>query len=469
MATVLEDLPLIRGKAPGIYNETGTGPEVGPGSYNPEYNHYVLHSHAPFNSTSQRKPLLEVDPVVPGPGAYTLPDTQMGLGVGSCPFLSDAVRFSNGIEEKPGPGSYHVSERCPTKKAPRAHKFSLVHDRCPQSNLPTDAGYYYPNFGAASRAKPRAAHFGKYSEREPTRHNDYPGPGTYNIGSKPRNIYSSKPSSMFATNANRGADSATDTPGPGTYNIPSLFAMKRPGEVFSAFGSSQARFLHFGSSYPGPGTYAGEIAPRRPKPTENSLAPFSSTAERFADDLIRPSPGPGQYNGAKLPKHMHHGGEAPFGSTVPRFDFREAYQSGEYYNSTGPLRFPQRLPGCPIPLNKPVVDQAQEKSNSGYSAGGEGREFRKPTSTFKTTFGGAAKLTATADASGPGPGSYGVGLSSFVGSFNRSGWSQEPRFPLQGTVHSPGPGEYYHNSTFLKPTFNRTIQLDATWQDKVEE
>lgn len=468
MTTVLEDLPLIRAKAPGIYNETGTSPAIGPGSYNPDYNHTVLHSQAPFNSTSQRKPLSEVDAVVPGPGAYVVNEAEKNLGIASCPFLSETTRFPGDPEVSPGPGAYHSAGKWPTKKNPRSHKFTLVHDRYPHiSEPPIDGGYYQPNYGAVNRAHPRAAHFGQYSEREPPKFNENPGPGSYNIDAKPRNMYTSKPSSMFATNTSRSGAPNSDTPGPGSYDIPYTFSRKPQTETFSAFGSAQARFVNSDPGIPGPGSYTGEIAPRRHKPIGGLTAAFASNADRFPDDA-RPAPGPGSYNGAKLPKHLSHGGEAPFGSTVPRFSSRRAEPpSGEYYGAVGPLRIPQRIPGHPIPVHKPVTTAVESDTGAGYRAEEDFHSVPKPTSTMKTTFGGAPRMNDNAHAGEyPGPGSYNSATSTFGAGPWKSGWGQEVRFPVPPGSFYPGPGEYYHNSTLLKKTYNCTIQSDTTWQDK---
>eukprot|EP00796_Vickermania_ingenoplastis_P006082 gene6082-4377_t len=461
MTTVLEDLPLIRAKAHGIYNETGTGPNVGPGSYKIDYDHEILHSQAPFNSSSQRKPLSEVDTVVPGPGAYVINEPEKGLGIASCPFISEATRFAGAAEEAPGPGAYHTADKWPTKKNPRSHKFTLVHDRYPHvAEPPIDGGFYQPDFSALNRAKPRAAHFGQYSEREPPKFNSNPGPGTYNPDAKVLNMYTSKPSSMFATNTSRSGAPNSDTPGPGSYNLPYTFTRKPRTETFSAFGSAQSRFFNRDPGNPGPGSYTGEIAPRRHKPIGSLTAAFASNNDRFPDDG-RPTPGPGAYCDKKLPKHITHGGEAPFGSTVPRFSTRMVDHPGEYFASTGPLRIPQRIPGHPIKVTRPVT---ATDTDSGMRFQEENSSYvPKPTSTtVRSTFGSARQSEPISKV--PGPGSYNGGVSN-IGRDNGmpSGWGKEVRFPGSGCGFvNPGPGEYHHNSTLLKKTYNCTIQSDTT-------
>lgn len=465
MTTVIEDLPLERAKAPGIYNATGTDPAVGPGSYNADYQHSVLHLQAPFNSSSQRKPLSESDAVVPGPGAYSPQEAETGLGIASCPFLSDALRFSYTNTGYPGPGAYYAADKWPTKRNARSHKFKLVHDRYPHiSEPPIDGGYYYPNYSSLNRGNPRVSNFGRYSEREKPKFNENPGPGSYSVDSKPHNLYSSKPSSMFATNTSRSGVPSSDAPGPGSYDIPALFTHKPQSETFSAFGSAQSRFVNRDSTVPGPGHYTGDIAPRRPKPADGLTAAFASNSNRFQDSQ-RPTPGPGAYKGNRLPKRISHGGVAPFGSTVTRFHSHHNEMPGaDGYPPNSVLRIPQRIPGHPI-----AVRREQQGSDMDATATiprhdeGTFSNVGKPTSTMKTTFGGAPRLTGDIHAAEyPGPGTYDSNISSFKPG-GHSGWNQEVRFPLSGS-YGPGPGEYHHNSTFLKQSHNRTIQFDTTWQ-----
>lgn len=465
MTTILEDLPLIRAKAPGIYNETGTNTTVGPGSYDPNSDHTFLHCQAPFNSTSGRNPLSEVDLAIPGPGTYVISKEEKKLGVESCPFLSEDARFSFKIDKNPGPGSYYHPNKWPTKKKPRAHNFSSVYDRFPHiSEPPVDGGFYHPNYSAAHVAHPRASHFGKYSEREPQKVNGNPGPGEYNIDQKLRSIYSSKPSSMFATNTNRCPLTASDTPGPGTYDVPSLFSAPHQTETFSAFGSAQSRFVNPVEEMPGPGAYTGEIAPRRPKALDGLTHNFASTLDRFVG-APRPTPGPGAYNGSKLPKHISHGGVAPFGSTVPRFCFENAEvpSIGGAYSVHSPLRIPRRVYGPNQSITATKEPKAETRS---YEP--EGYSVPKPTSTRDTTFGGAPRLLTSQKANGyPGPGSYNNHHTSFRPDLGRSDWRKEVRFPPSVGLRNPGPGEYYQNGTLLKKTYNCTMQSDTTWLDNL--
>lgn len=465
MTTILEDLPLIRSKAPGIYNETGTDRNVGPGSYNPKFEHSFLHCQAPFNATGRRNPLSEADPTIPGPDTYTIPEEKKGLGIVSCPFLSEDLRFSFKTDKNPGPGSYYRPNQWPTKKNPRVHSFSSVFDRFPHvSEWPVDGGSYNPNYSACSRAHPRAANFGKYSEREPARTNSNPGPGEYNINQQPRNIYRSKPSSMFATNTNRSPLGASDTPGPGSYEIPPLFSARRPAETFSAFGSAQSRFVNRVDELPGPGAYTGEIAPRRPKPVGRLTCNFASNMDRFPDSQY-PTPGPGAYRSVILSKHVSHGGVAPFGSTVPRFISdrgEEEFPSMVSDRMQPPLRFPRKIyvPVQRIGSSAELVTDARNYNPGKYV-------LSKPTSTRDTTFGGTPRLMrSNIKSESPGPGSYNAHPSSFGLGEGRFDWGREVRFPSSLGSNNPGPGEYYQNGTLLKKTYNCTIQSDTTWLDK---
>lgn len=463
-ATVLEELPLIRSKNAPLVDITGTGPTVGPGSYDTSVKNKHNNSLAPFNTTSVRPPLSLIDPRIPGPGAYVIPSPTVSRGVASCPFASEASRFplSTG-EGVPGPGSYNCTDRWPTKRAPTVHQFRAYDEPVLVGDAP-GPGYYSP--GVSQKPCGRTAHFGKYSGRDAPRANTNPGPGTYDSIHNGRSLYSLKPQSMFATKTKRSQLPCGDVPGPGTYEATSLFTRQPKTERFSAFSTTASRFSSDNSVTPGPGAYTGELAPRRQhRFNGNETHPFASESNRFYNESSG-SPGPGAYDGSKFPKRMAFGGETPFGSTVPRFGRNSRLWASEgVYHDQRPLRFPRR-----VKPQRTFIERDLEPSTVAQPLPDRSYDVRydwpKPTS-FRSTFGSGPRFAASeSQSAAPGPGSYDSsgGFSRTGRQFGNSNWGRETRFCDTSQKGNPGPGSYYHETTFLKKTFNQTIGSDAVYQ-----
>lgn len=474
---VVEELPLLRAKRG--TTEGATGPDVGPGTYYTDFKPIPNHSRAPFNSTSLRPPLSTTDRSVPGPGTYEEAPYYKGYrGEASrCPFISDVSRFpTESADIPPGPGDYEVANNWYTKKNPRVHEFAAPYEAVSdvQKADVVGPGTYNPNIAAASRKNPKAAHFSKYSKRDQPKLETYPGPGAYDINKTPKSIAAQKPSSMFATRTKRSLDllGAGDTPGPGSYDIDKKATGRSavPQEHFSAFGTSAGRFPLTRDENPvGPGSYTGEIAPRRFYPTaSNGSAAFVSGSDRFPV-VPRDAQGQRTYDGQRLPRRKLFGQSMPFGCTVPRFgavwsqrpqplllDFDDLdnpsqphyrrrgrpFIVGDIHPSSAPPPLPERL------------------YNVKY-------DWPKPTTMRESTFDQEPRLHGLhAKASdSPGPGHYlgnGV-LPPHSNRFGNSSWSRDIRFFDNPTTGNPGAGSYYHDSTFLKRTYNVTIGSDATW------
>lgn len=474
--TVVEELPLFRAKCDGIGHAAATGPNVGPGTYNVGWNPAPAtnNANAPFNTTSQRPPLSQSDPRVPGPGRYDLSEPDdVRIGVVSCPFVSESARFPLDADvHLPGPAAYDIQGRFPDKRGVRSHTFAGL---APGSLAPVtdDAvslgpGSYNPNDRAARRSNPRAAHFSKYSGRDSARVNENPGPASYNPDLPPRSLYNGKPSSMFATNTNRLVYAVKDTPGPGDYEIAGSVLRKGPACTLgrSAFGTSCPRFdgPNSGES-PGPGWYTSEIAPRRPKyDGRGNVHPFASTADRFSSTAPF-VPGPASYDGFKPSKHRSYVGESPFGSTVPRFGptvaLRPAVTFDEAFGPGG-----QRRPRRNRPLR--AFESGEIKPTTGLKPLPERNynvkhDWPKPGS-IHSSFGAAPRLATGVSNGVPGPGSY-IADGSSLAHGGKSSWGREVRFGAASTDAggTVGPGSYYHDSTFLKKSYNCTIGSDTTW------
>ncbi|EPY26856.1 hypothetical protein STCU_01671 [Strigomonas culicis] len=476
--TVVEELPLIRGKNDGAVLKAGAGPNVGPGSYNVDYQTQNTFSRAPFNTTGERRPLYDNDPSVPGPGAYDIdrvpPDER--YGVSGVPFVSESDRFAHKRDDAyPGPGSYETTDRWPTKKDPRAHKFTFAPERNMAgvgSDTHSGPGYYEPNYNAATRKKPKATDFGRSCGRRGLDGvNDVPGPGSYDAVNTPHNIYDAKPSSMFVTKSKRSQIGGTETPGPGAYNIGESTERPMPGQHYSAFGSSTTRFgrdSHHRA--PGPGDYTSNIAPRRFRHIQNGngTAPFVSASHRFGNTWAE-SPGPGSYDGYRMPKHVSYGAETPFQSTVARFGpsttrVRNPIFDDYNFSQTDPSLRPQQSRVLHRPfINGPISPTLgpEKLQDRDYIVNYEG--YVPPGST-RGTLGLAERDSGPRKAaSAPGPGTY-DGHSAASGQFNNSNWARQPRFRNAGEpTHGPASGRTYYESTFITKSHNVTIGSDTLW------
>lgn len=475
-ATVLEELPLFRAKGGGGDTLGGTGPNVGPGSYDPHTTSYCNNSLAPFNTTSERPPLSLADPAIPGPGSYDQPEENVKRGIASCPFLSESARFQTTAGDSvPGPGAYELGSATVTRKTPRAHRFATTTDRnqpiCGAGTL--GPGDYNPKGTATNRAFPRQTDFGRASGRGRKTPEETPGPGSYDVARKPRSLYGAKPSSMFATRLPRSQPPVLDTPGPGSYNVLSGLG-GRSGSTGVPFGSTAHRFpLNDDSERPGPGSYTGVIALRRPVAESGcGTAAFASRSGRF-NGGAETVPGPGAYDGRLLPKHIGFSGETPFGSTVPRFGTTTSHRANGAPRTVttppAPPRFPRRTAPrrsfvdgdiSPSDHPKPLPDR---NYNINY-------EWPKPTTTRPSNLGQAPRFAAAdrrgpADAQTPGPGSYlGTGKAGVQNTrFQNSMWPRDVRFSAAPTVGGGGPGEYFHATTLLTKSHNATIGSDDTW------
>ncbi|KPI84641.1 hypothetical protein ABL78_6314 [Leptomonas seymouri] len=478
--SVLEELPLIRAK--GVVTGGTTGPKVGPGSYDLDRCLPVNSSRAPFNTTSTRQPLSDVDPTLPGPGAYDVSTSWSGEhgGIGSRAFACETARFdAQKGGDVPGPGAYNVRDNDVVSKNPKTYSFSAPYNSAANLGINTSLGpgAHYPNYAAADRRVPRAANFGKYSGRELPRPPEGPGPGSYNSLLTPHTLAATKPSSMFVTKTKRtlcGGAGSTDTPGPGTYDAEQSYQRDAPGshEHFSAFGSSSARFADGKEAdrAPGPGMYDGDIAPRRFYPQGNGSAAFLSTYDRFPQRLSNSAPGPGTYDWRLLPRHNDFGESMPFGSTVPRFS-----PVWSRHPLSEPLIFSGDPNGGRAPrsgVRRPFVQRKITPSSEPPPLQDRAYDVRydwpKPTSTLETTFGTSSRMPPCTSAAVevPGPGAY-IGAGSVAAAGRKPGnssWGRDLRFvstaPASGT---PDPGKYYYSSTFLKKSHNATIGSDTTW------
>jgi hypothetical protein len=197
----------ITARRPDVRVKAGKG-TPGPGRYDPMLG-YVRRNGPKFGIGKQSKSkIANIYGQVPGPNNYQPNQTwtkknaaSWGMGTNKRPGLSQ-------ILDTPGPGQYEA--RLNTRSGPTLGSKPRVHVK--DSPGP---GTYSPD---PRQAKRKAPQFSMGSEKKKTiagrPHNKYPGPGTY-YGQKPK----SGPSFGFGS-GKRMHVNCNDSPGPGSYKIP---------------------------------------------------------------------------------------------------------------------------------------------------------------------------------------------------------------------------------------------------------
>uniref|UniRef100_A0A3B4Z0T1 Sperm tail PG-rich repeat containing 2 n=1 Tax=Stegastes partitus TaxID=144197 RepID=A0A3B4Z0T1_9TELE len=326
-------------------NMTGRRGEVlvkggpGPGEYNPEI---VTETHYE-NVNLQRDqrgraeliipryhelvPKQEEKKGVPGPGQYHIrsqfekPVKPSGnLSKFTCPFLSQAERFSPMKEVSPPVGAYN-DPRCAlellnrttgVKKSPfgiTAVRFSPKHKKVstpgPGSYNVFEQGLARESFKKAVLEKTRKGGFGSTTKRGSVFHNKEsiaaPSPGQYE---KTEESYKKQQTAIFKSATRRLVSPllAKDSPPPNSYNVSQTFE-KVNGHFYSEPRSEGAKkrqscflsaaprdnfFLRCDPSVPGPGHYNPNVK-SLPK-----MALISSRVDRFKVSM-NTNPGPGTH------------------------------------------------------------------------------------------------------------------------------------------------------------------------------
>lgn len=494
MTVFVEDLPLVRSKAGDLYDYYRTEPHVAPGSYNiagnVNYSGNANNSLAPFSSTSERFARTSRNTTSVLVGRYDVRDDSRSRNISSCPFRSNAKRFAPIPENLPAPGRYNVENVLPNKRGTCTHFFTraprIAALHMEEKTSVGDPGHYdVPcDKSVPHRPDPRSTVFGLGPERGMNKSNGVPGPGTYELNRPPKNLYTYKPSSMFASKKERASFTTKELcPGPGHYDVPSGFLCDPPDEIFSAFGTTAPRFILRDDNSPAPGSYTKEFVIRRPVPTPRNhaggygTAAFTSAADRFSGSATS-TPGPGAYShSGKMAKHQSFGSNAPFSSTTSRFQTSLASATGatdsadhEDRMQAPPLRFPGRVVSV---RRTPSVSRSHMSATRDLSYDVK-YDWPKPHTSRESDFPRARRrctiLPSKFASSIPGPGAYDKGCDRALDTMStrhaNSSWSKAIRSwqdQARDGVGSPGPGYYYSGSTFLKPTHNATITSDTTW------
>jgi len=315
--------------------ETGTAPEIGPGTYIRHVSYRKPVSYAPFASTVIRDDEPTHNARAPPPGTYDpkLPGGpyESGLPKKYVPFKSTESRFrahkQSEKSDDPGPGDYEMKglgdirlENCRTMGLPPEQKASLRALSAP--SIPARAqsyGYEQSNNGKLVRQRgPQDYVSGRnndcvgpdhyyvddvYTKKRVTggmmcitpravgTKNYNPGPGHYDKEIKSKNA---RPNAAFRSTVGRGLKESTKDvmPGPGQYDLGSAINAEMVEPSYQFFGSTVERFnKKKPEGVPGPGSYktSKDIS-------DISTGKLASTASRWRGSRTSlRQPGPGQY------------------------------------------------------------------------------------------------------------------------------------------------------------------------------
>ncbi|XP_073323022.1 sperm-tail PG-rich repeat-containing protein 2 isoform X2 [Pagrus major] len=312
-----------------------------PGHYHPETNLETHYENVKLKKEQKGRaelfvpryhelvPKQEEKKGVPGPGQYHIrsqfekPVKSSGiLPKFTCPFLSQAERFSDVKEVAPPVGTYN-DPRCAlevlkrttgAKKSPfgiNAMRFT-PNQKCstpgPGSYNVFEHGLALESFKKAFLERNMKGGFGSTTQRSSFPHNKesimVPSPGQYEAEKQTEEHYKKKPTAVFRSATERLLSSllTKDSPPPNTYNVCQTFE-KANGRTYSQPLSEEARrrqscflsaapranfFLPCDPSLPGPGRYNLSVK------SFPQMALISSREDRFKVSM-NTNPGPGAY------------------------------------------------------------------------------------------------------------------------------------------------------------------------------
>jgi len=347
----------------------------GPGSYDPDFHHQVLHGFAPFGTTAFRHVVSPHRPETPGPGAYspTSPLSPAPKGP-TAAFASRMPRLrsdllSAKVANGPAPGSYDVrKDLWPSKplavvaKPLKSVCWTPMHTTPSIPSLPQRSGYSMEPTGAlllrtaddeAGGGRQGSVRHGSPADlliryprapaptfgRDKAQRNcfglskdtlELPGPGAYDVQKAPSRIRTRPPTPSVPRT--RKAKELGPTPGPGSYEVTPARTPKQE-KASQAFGSTcpqpfkplRAQHLPLLQSVdtPGPGAYDVAWAQRPSGPEPH--AAFVDGVPRFAAPQANAAatPGPGHYADNDIVAIEKQGRVVGrygvFGSTAPRF------------------------------------------------------------------------------------------------------------------------------------------------------
>ncbi|KAF1389214.1 hypothetical protein PFLUV_G00071110 [Perca fluviatilis] len=312
----------------------------GPGQYYPEINLEMHYENVNLQKEQKGRaeliipryhelvPRQEEKKAIPGPDHYHI-RSQFEKPVKSsvnppkvtCPFLSQAERFSPAKELSPPVGIYN-DPRCALellkrttgmKKSPfgiTAVRFTRNHKNCstpgPGSYNVFEHGLARESFKKAVLERTRKGGFGSTAQRNSFFHNkesiEAPSPGQYETEKKTEEEYKKQHTAVFKSATERLAPLAKDSPPPNSYNVSQTFEMangrsyleprnegaKRRQSCFLSAAPRDNFFLQCDPTVPGPGQYNPSVK------SVPLMALISSREDRFKVS-VDTNPGPGAY------------------------------------------------------------------------------------------------------------------------------------------------------------------------------
>ncbi|XP_074493926.1 sperm-tail PG-rich repeat-containing protein 2 [Sebastes fasciatus] len=312
----------------------------GPGQYYPEINVEMHYENVNLQKEQRGRaeliipryhelvPKQEEKKGVPGPGQYHIrsqfekPVKSSGnLPRVTCPFLSQAERFSPTKEVAPPVGVYN-DPRCAlellkkttgVKKSPfgiTAVRFTRDHKKCstpgPGSYNVFEHGLARESFKKAFLERTRKGGFGSTAQRNSVFYNkesiEAPSPGQYETEKKTEEHYKKQHTAVFKSATERLALLAKDSPSPNSYNVSQTFekangrsyleprneGAKRRQSCFLSAATRDNFFLKCDTTVPGPGQYNPSVK------SFPQMALMSSREDRFKV-CVDTNPGPGAY------------------------------------------------------------------------------------------------------------------------------------------------------------------------------
>jgi len=271
------------------FDKTSTPENVGPGLYNPKFEHSRFRPNIPFGSTTRRELFSISNGDEPGPGYYEpkIKKSEHSLPA-SFALTADRVYFVD-YQKNPSPASYSLVKEWGNGEKPFVvgrMKTKIDRDPYPMSNVAIPGPGEYDsklpeNNNGANFSNSRAP------QREPVYDNGIPGPGSYEV-----DIYESKesPSPFFRTKQKREVFSNKEKFD--SYMLEHT-AWRAVTPTNRPFGGLTKRELELGiKDIPGPGKYNPSSPKNHLKCKRNQFG----TDRQFYPEVNPAMPGPGFYD-----------------------------------------------------------------------------------------------------------------------------------------------------------------------------
>ena len=433
----------------------GSGPGVGPGSYNLPGSIKVLkETPFPFNTTASRDKSITND--VPGPADYhpEIPRLNIPTAAG---MKSSSARSAFPSSDTPAPTEHApISQWSPRINPNRKQPMS---SRSPRISFTGDKQFSTSPADLDTRPKMTKGVTISNSARYSPRSDKTPGPGAYNItkgiemrnkghksavflNESERDIFKSpdwisndcgighsrwkvpdKSSAPFGSKAKKkNFWGSNKNPGPGSYSIER--SMNVRGSSKACFGGSSERNLFTVNDVPGPGEYKVE---KRKKIKADKEHPFLSKAERFPTQKREYDAEACSYNidyGDKLVRYKKISKESPaFMSSIDR----------------NPYKVSSNVPGAGAYSPEKVVDKHKLKTCI------DGSERNKPGTMFGVPI-----------PDNPSPCQYVVKEPT-----SRKGVAirHSKRGNIGGPTDVPAPGSYDTSTSMVRQSYNVTYSI----------